>query len=178
MLIIVIHTDSIIALTTDHTALTVYVDKLKRVYQTPPTTWLSLPNCKHIKLAMTNEKGTRHTREPDELIEHRVKGEIEPLMASKLPVDLDRLFDEGTFENVHPPLVILIEGAFGSGKSTLAYHYCQKWTKGNLGMFDLVVLIHLRHPAVHSAGFDFTLHQLLLLASDGEEGIDDIVTNV
>ena len=45
-------------------------------------------------------------------------------------------------------------------------------------MFDLVILVHLRHPAVHSAGFDFTLHQLLLLASDGEEGIDDIVTNV
>ena len=36
----------------------------------------------------------------------------------------------------------------------------------------------MRHPEVHSAGFDFTLHQLLLLASDGEEGIDDIVTNV
>ena len=127
---------------------------------------------------MTNEKGTRHTREPDELIEHRVKGEIELLMASKVPVDMDSIFDEGTFENVHSPLVILVEGAFGSGKSTLAYHYCQKWAKGNLGMFDLVVLVHLRHPAVHSAGFDFTLHQLLLLASDGEEGIDDIVTSV
>ena len=127
---------------------------------------------------MTNEKGTRHTREPDELIEHRVKGEIEPLMASKVPVDMDSIFDEGTFENVHFPLVILVEGAFGSGKTTLAYHYCQKWAKGNLGMFDLVVLVHLRHPAVHSAGFDFTLHQLLLLASNGEEGIDDIVTNV
>ena len=143
-----------------------------------PTTWLSLPNCKHIKLAMTNEKGTRHTREPDELIKHRVKGEIEPLMASKVPVDMDSIFDERIFENFHPPLVILVEGAFGSGKTTLAYHYCQKWAKGNLGMFDLVFLVHLRHPAVHSAGFDFTLHQLLLLASDGEEGIDDIVSNV
>ena len=127
---------------------------------------------------MTNEKGTRHTREPDELIEHRVKGEIELLMASKVPVDMDSIFDEGTFENVHPPLVILVEGAFGSGKTTLAYHYCQKWADGNLGMFDLVVLVHLRHPAVHSARFDFTLHQLLLLASNGKEGIDDIVTNV
>ena len=127
---------------------------------------------------MTNEKGTRHTREPDEVIEHRVKGEIEPLMASKVPVDMDSIFDEGTFENVHPPLVILVEGAFGSGKTTLAYHYCQKWANGILGMFDLVVHVHLRHPAVHSAGFDFTLHQLLLLASDGEEDIDDIVTNV
>ena len=127
---------------------------------------------------MTNEKGTRHTREPDELIEHRVKGEIEPLMASKVPVDMDSIFDEGIFENFYPPLAILVEGAFGSGKTTLAYHYCQKWTKGNLGMFDLVVLVHLRHPAVHSAGFDLTLSQLLLLASDGEEGIDDIVTDV
>ena len=127
---------------------------------------------------MTNEKGTRHAREPDELIEHRVKGEIEPIIASKVPVEMDSIFDEGIFENFRPPLVILVEGAFGSGKTTLAYHYCQKWADGNLGMFDLVVLVHLRHPAVHSAVFDFTLHQLLLLASDGEEGIDDIVTNV
>ena len=127
---------------------------------------------------MTNEKGTRHTRETDELIEHRVKGEIEPLMASKVPVDMDSIFDEGIFGNFRPPLVILVEGAFGSGKSTLAYHYCQKWADGNLGMFDLVVLVHLRHPAIHSARFNFTLHKLLLLTSDGEEGIDDIVTNV
>ena len=128
---------------------------------------------------MTNEKGTRHTREPDKLIEHRVKGEVGSLMASKVPVDMDSIFDEGTFENVQPPLVILVEGAFGSGKSTLAYHYCQKWSKGSLGMFELVAFIHLRHPAVHSAGFDFTLNQLLLLASNGEElGIDDIVRNI
>ena len=126
---------------------------------------------------MTNEKGTRHTREPDQLIEHRVNGKIKLLLDRKVPVDMDSIFDEGTFENVHLPLVILVEGAFGSGKSTLAYHYCQKWAKGNLGMFDLVVLVHLRHPAVHSAGFKFNLHQLLLLDSDGEEGIDDIVTN-
>ena len=99
-------------------------------------------------------------------------------MSSKVPVDMDSIFDEGIFKNFRPPLVILVEGAFGSGKTTLAYHYCQKWADGNLGMFDLVALVHLRHPAVHSAGFDFTLHQLLLLASDGEEGIDDIVTNV
>ena len=103
---------------------------------------------------MTNEKGTRHTCEPDELIEHRVKGEVGSLMASKVPVDMDSIFDEGTFENVRPPVMILVEGAFGSGKSTLAYHYCQKWADGNLGMFDLVALVHLRHPAVHSAGFD------------------------
>ena len=70
--------NSLLALTTDH-SLTVYVDKLKRVYQTPPTTWFSR---KHIKLAMTNENGTQHTREPDELIEQGVKGDVGSLMAS------------------------------------------------------------------------------------------------
>ena len=163
----------IISLSIDHSSLTVYVDKLKRVYQTPPTTWLPLPNCKHVKLAMINEKGTRHTRESDELIEHRVKGEIEPLMASKVPVDMDNIFEQRIFENACRPLVILVEGAFGSGKSTLAYHYCQKWAQGNLAMFDLVALVYLRHPAVHLTGKGLTLHQLLLLASDGEESVDD-----
>ena len=89
--------------------------------------------------------------------------------------------NEGTFGTAghrYQPLVILVEGAFGSGKSTLAYHYCQKWAKGSLGMFELVALVYLRHPAVHSADFDFSLHQFLLLASDSEEGINDIVTDV
>ena len=147
-----------------------YVDNLKRVYQTPSTTWLQLPNCKHIKLAMTNEKDTR---EPDELTKQRAKEEVEPLMASKVPVDMDNIFDDGTFDNIDDTIakVMLIEGALGSGKTRLAYHYCQKWAQGNLGMFELVALVYLRHPAVHSAGKGLTLHQLLLLASDGEENI-------
>ena len=120
---------------------------------------------------MTNEKGMRHTREPDELIEHRVKGEVGSLMASKVPVDMDSIFDEGTFADVHPPVVILVEGAFGSGKSTLAYYYCQKWSKGSLGMFDLVALVYLRHPAAHSAGMGLNLHQLHLLMHRSEEAL-------
>ena len=44
------------------------------VYQTTPPCFIKL---------MTNEKGTRHIQEPDDLIEHRVKGEVESLMASK-----------------------------------------------------------------------------------------------
>ena len=158
-------------------SLTVYVDRLKRVYKNPPTTWLPLPNCKHIKLAVTKEKGMRHGREPDAQIECRVKGEIEPLMDSKVLVDMDSIFDDGTFENARRPMVILVEGALGSGKTSLAYHYCQKWAEGNLSMFDVVALVYLRHPAVHSAGLDLTLLQLLLLAcaSNGSQKIIDIV---
>ena len=160
--------------------LTVYVDRLKRVYQNPPTTWLPLPNCKHIKLAVTKEKGVRRGREPNAQTEHRVKGEIEPLMDSKVPVDMDSIFDDGTFDNARRPMVILVEGALGSGKTCLAYHYCQKWAEGNLSMFDVVALVYLRHPAVHSAGLDLTLHQLLLLAcaSDGDKEIEDNVRKV
>ena len=178
-MLVTVHSIIITPLTTTGT-LTVYVDRLKRVYQNPPTTWLPLPNCKHIKLAVTKEKGIRHGREPDAQIECRVKGEIEPLMASKVPVDMDSIFDDGTFENARKPMVILVEGALGSGKTSLAYHYCQKWAEGNLSMFDVVALVYLRHPAVHSAGLDLTLHQLLLLAcaSDGEKEIEDIVGKV
>ena len=160
--------------------LTVYVDRLKRVYQNPPITWLPLPNCKHIKLAVTKEKGMRHGREADAQIEHKVRGEIGPLMDSKVLVDMDSIFDDGTFENARRPMVILVEGALGSGKTSLAYHYCQKWAEGNLSIFDVVALVYLRHPAVHSAGLDLTLHQLLLLAcaSDGNKKIEDIVRNV
>ena len=122
----------------------------------------------------------RHGREPDAQIECRVKGEIEPLMDSKVLVDMDSIFDDGSFENARRPMVILVEGALGSGKTSLAYHYCQKWAEGNLSMFDVVALVYLRHPAVHSAGLDLTLHQLLLLAcaSDGEKEIEDIVRNI
>ena len=173
-MLVTVHSIIITPLTTTGT-LTVYVDRLKRVYQNSPTTWLSLPNCKHIKLAVTKEKGMR-----DAQIECRVKGEIEPLMDSKVPVDMDSIFDDGTFANARRPMVILVEGALGSGKTSLAYHYCQKWAEGNLSMFDVVALVYLRYPAVHSAGLDLTLHQLLLLAcaSDGEKEIEDVVGKV
>ena len=178
-MLVTVHSIIITPLTTTGT-LTVYVDRLKRVYQNPLTTWLPLPNCKHIKLAVTKEKGIRHGRELDAQIECRVKGEIEPLMASKVPVDMDSIFDDGTFENACKPMIILVEGALGSGKTSLAYHYCQKWAEGNLSMFDVVALVYLRHPAVHSVGLDLSLHQLLLLASasDDEKEIEDIVGKV
>ena len=178
-MLVTVHSIIITPLTTTGT-LTVYVDRLKRVYQNPPTTWLPLPNCKHIKLAVTKEKGMRHGREPDAQIEHKVRGEIRPLMDRKVLVDMDSIFDDGTFENARRPMVILVEGALGSGKTSLAYHYCQKWAEGNLSMFDMVALVYLRHPDIHSAGLDLTLHQLLLLAcaSDDEKEIEDIVGKV
>ena len=158
--------DVLLNVTTDH-SLAAYVKRLKRVYQNPPATWLPLPVSKHIKLAMTKEKGMRYGCVDVELMRHRVKGEVEQLMASKVLVDMDSIFDNGTFEKNCQ--MILVEGALGSGKTTLAHHYCHKWANGNLTMFDLVALVYMRDPAVHSAGLNMSLHQLLLVASGNDE---------
>ena len=147
-----------------------------RVYQTPPTTWLPLPVSKHIKLAMTKEKGMRYGHEADKLTMHRVKGELKQFMDAKVPVDRDSIFDDGIFENTCRPLVILVEGALGSGKTTLAHHYCHEWANGNLAMFDLVALVYLRHPAVHSAGPSMGLDELLLVASGNDDEIEIVGT--
>ena len=142
-----------------------------------PATWLPLPVSKHIKLAMTKEKGMRYGCVADELTRQRVKGELEQVMAGKVLVDMDSIFDNGTFENTRDsrPLVILVEGALGSGKTTLAHHYCYDWAKGNLTMFDLVALVYLRHPAVHSAGLNINLHELLFVASGNDDERDIVV---
>ena len=96
------------------------------------------------------------------------------LKDSKVPVDMDSIF--GIFENnTRLPVVILLEGALGSGKTSLAYYYCQKWAEGNLAIFDLVVLVYLRHPAVHSAGLDLALRKLLLLACASDDDKDVVV---
>ena len=118
---------------------------------------------------MTKEKGMRYGREADELTMHRVKGELEEVMDAKVSVDRDSVFDDGIFENACRPLVILVEGALGSGKTTLAHHYCHKWANGNLAMFDLVALVYLRHPAVHSAGPSMSLDELLIVASGNDD---------
>ena len=48
--------------------------------------------------------------------------------------------------------MILINGAPGSGKSTLTVHICQKWSRGELFQeFTVVVLVHLRDPAIQKS---------------------------
>ena len=132
---------------------------------------------------MTKEKGMRYgCCEVDELTRHRVKGELEQVMAGKELVDMDSIFDNDTFENARDmsqPLVILVEGALGSGKTTLAHHYCHEWANGNLTMFDLVALVYLRHPAVHSAGLNMSLDEILLVHVGSGKNVErDTVENV
>ena len=108
---------------------------------------------------MIREKGKRRGIADEKMIKHQMKGAVETIMASKVPVDKDMIFDSGLFDQECQ--VILVEGPPGGGKTSLAYYYSQKWASGNLHMFDVVAFVRLRDLAVTSA---CTLPDLLLLA--------------
>ena len=135
------------------------MERLKQVYQAPPPTWNPLPQCGHIKLAMIREKGKRRGIADEEMVKHQMDGLVETIMASKVPVEKDKIFDSGLFDQERQ--VILVEGPPGGGKTSLAYYYGQKWASGNLSMFDIVAFVRLRDLAVTPAS---TLPDLLLLA--------------
>ena len=139
--------------------LSVYIDRLKQVYRAPPPTWDPLPQCGHIKLAMIREKGKRRGGADETMVRHQVKGEVEAIVDSRVPIEVDRIFDSGLFDEERQ--VILVEGPPGGGKTSLTYHYGQEWAAGNLNMFDVVAVVHLRELAVTQAS---TLPDLLLLA--------------
>ena len=135
-----------------------FVSRLKQVYQAPPPSY-PLPQCGHIKLAMMREKGKPCVIAAEEMVKHQMEGELESIMASKVPVEKDKIFDSGLFDQERQ--VILVEGPPGGGKTSLAYYYGQKWASGNLSMFDVVAIVRLRDLAITPAN---TLTDLLLLA--------------
>lgn len=94
-------------------------------------------------------------------------GDVEAIGTSEVPVEVDNLFDSGTFNENHR--VILVIGSPGIGKTSLAFYFCREWAVGNLSMFDVVAFIQLRNLA--STEVTTTLSDLLLLAchSTGQE---------
>ena len=98
------------------------------------------------------------------LAESRVEGDVDKLLTIKVPVDSDRIFDAGTFDNDRQ--VILVEGVGGMGKTSLAYQYAQKWAEGKLSTFDAVALVRLRDLNEHDVReVDCILPHLLFLAT-------------
>ena len=86
---------------------------------------------------------------------------MDKLLTIKVPVDSNKIFDAGTFDNDRQ--VILVEGVGGMGKTNLAYQYAQKWSEGNLSTFDAVALVHLRNLNEHQV--NHILPHLLFLAT-------------
>ena len=141
-----------------------FVTSLRQVYRTAqPPTWDPLPQCQHVKLAMIKEKGKRYGSDKT-IAESRVEGDVDKLLTIKVPVDSDRIFDAGTFDNDRQ--VILVEGVGGMGKTSLAYQYAQKWAEGKLSTFDAVALVRLRDLNEHDVcEIDHILRHLLFLAT-------------
>ena len=141
-----------------------FVTNLQQVYITAqPPTWDPLPQCQHVKLAMIKEKGKRCGTDKT-IAESRVKGDVDKLLTMKVPVDSDRIFDVGTFDDDRQ--VILVEGVGGMGKTSLAYQYAQKWAEGKLSTFDAVALVRLRDLNEHDVHeVDHILPHLLFLAT-------------
>ena len=119
-----------------------FVTSLRRVYRTvQPPTWDPLPQCQHVKLAMIKEKGKRCGSDKT-FAESRVEGDVDKILTVKIPVDSDKIFDAGIFDNDRQ--VVLVEGVGGMGKTSLAYQYAQKWAEGKFSAFDAVALVRLR----------------------------------
>ena len=137
---------------------------LRQVYRTAePPTWDPLPQCQYVKLAMIKKKGKRCGSD-NTIAESRVEGDVDKLLTIKVPVDSDRIFDAGIFDNERQ--VILVEGVEGMRKTSLAYQYAKKWAEGKLSTFDTVALVRLRDLNEHDVReVDLILPHLLFLAS-------------
>ena len=128
-----------------------------------PPTWDPLPQCQHVKLAMIKEKGKRCGCD-NTIAESRVEGDVDKLLTIKVPVDSNRIFDAGIFDDERQ--VILVEGVGGMGKTSLAYQNAKKWVEGKLSTFDAVALVRLRDINEHDVcKVDHILPHLLFLAS-------------
>ena len=142
-----------------------FVTNLRQMYRTAqPPTWDPLPQCQHVKLAMIKGKGKRFACRDLTAAQSRAQGAVDLALASKVPVDTDKIFDAGTFDDERQ--VILVEGVGGMGKTSLAYQYAKKWAEGKLNTFDAVALVRLRDLNEHDVHeVDHILPHLLFLAS-------------
>ena len=141
-----------------------FVTSLRQVYRAAqPPTWDPLPQCQYVKLAMIKKKGKRCGSDKT-IAESRVEGDVDKMLTIKVPVDSDKIFDAGTFDDERQ--VILVEGVGGMGKTSLAYQYAKKWAEGKLSTFDAVALVRLRDLNEHDVReVDRILPHLLFLAS-------------
>ena len=149
----------------DPSAVNQFVTNLRQMYRSAqPPTWDPLPQCQHVKLAMIKEKGKRFACRDLTAAQSRAQGAVDLALASKVPVDTDKIFDAGTFDDERQ--VILVEGVGGMGKTCLAYQYAKKWAEGKLSKFDAVALVRLRDLNEHDVReVDRILPHLLFLAS-------------
>ena len=126
-----------------------YQEFLKRLYCERSAEyllhWPPVPHYKYVDLSMTIPEDKVRYGIPN--LRHTMavmRGEIEGGN-----VELCEIFKKDPSQRRK----ILIEGAPGSGKTTITWHICKQWGMGEMfnDLFDVVVLVQLRDPDVHSA---------------------------
>ena len=126
-----------------------YQEFLKRLYRERSAEyllhWPPVPHYKYVDLSMTIPEDKVRYGIPN--LRHTMavmRGEIEGGN-----VELCEIFKKDPSQHKK----ILIEGAPGSGKTTITWHICKQWGLGEMfnDLFDVVVLVQLRDPDVHSA---------------------------
>ena len=129
-----------------------YQEFLKRLYCKRSADyllhWPPVPHYKYVDLSMTIPKDKVRYGTPDEQHTMAVmRGEIG--WNHLRNVGLREIFQKDPSQQKK----ILIEGAPGSGKTTITWHICKQWGLGGMfnDLFDVVVLVQLRDPDVHSA---------------------------
>ena len=143
-----------------------YLDYLKFLYasldkkQTSFDQWPPSATNKFFRLAMIQTATVQRRYIDDSFVRMTITGKVDDILRHKYPIQLEDIFKETErqrlwqviAENGSQKKVILLEGAPGCGKSTLSVYICQQWEKGQLfNLFQLVILIRLRDPAVKNA---------------------------
>ena len=110
--------------------------------------WPPVPHYKYVDLSMTIPKDKVRYGTPD--VQHTM-AVMRGIIGRNNPrnVKLCKLFKKDPSQHKK----ILIEGAPGSGKTTITWHICKQWGMGEMfnDLFDVVVMVQLRDPDVHSA---------------------------
>ena len=132
-------------------ALVKYQEKLKSGYKAHKPVmvveWPPPPALQYVKLALVAKEPVQRGDISADDIHDRICGNLEQDDTTEV-VDIEQLLKSDLNERK----VILFEGSSGSGKSTLLWHICLKWESGTqFQQFRLVLLVHLRDTAIHTA---------------------------
>lgn len=154
-----------------------YGDHLRDVYITSEMRYSLnmdfLPSPTHtvFNLVLISSKKIEYGTTVTKVLELVLKSEVEEIIDKKNEVQLEDIFKPECLVRNPIHKFILFEGAPGAGKSTLACLICQRWGAKELFQeFQLVILIQLNDPEVHSAKSladvlpfksDFDAHKIL-----------------
>ena len=115
----------------------------------PADKYLPTLHTPYINLAMIS-RGHHDRGERDEFTLKTLHGEVDQILESKSPINIEDLLSSGS--SGEPVRFLLVEGPPGIGKSTFAWELCRRWDEiESLRDHHTVVLLKLREKWVLNA---------------------------